>query len=109
MTIAGGIAAALFHRANTGEPSVIDVSLLGLGTWATGLSVTSTLLLGQDMPRPPADGVAHMAFNPIIGTFRTSDGRFVNPRCCSRDATGRTCAATSVLITSSTNDSTPRS
>ena len=31
MTIAGGIAAALLARERTGEPSVVDVSLLGVG------------------------------------------------------------------------------
>ena len=31
MTIAGGIAAALFHRERTGEATVVDVSLLGVG------------------------------------------------------------------------------
>ena len=31
MTIAGGIAAALFRRERTGETSVVDVSLLGMG------------------------------------------------------------------------------
>jgi crotonobetainyl-CoA:carnitine CoA-transferase CaiB-like acyl-CoA transferase len=35
MTIAGGIAAALFKRERTGEPSVVDVSLLSTGMWAS--------------------------------------------------------------------------
>ncbi len=34
--LAGGIAAALFKRERTGEPSVVDVSLLGSGVWAMG-------------------------------------------------------------------------
>ena len=38
MTIAGGIAAALFARERTGETSVVDVSLLGVGAWANALS-----------------------------------------------------------------------
>src|SRR2546421_427160 len=33
MTIAGGIAGALFGRERTGEPSVVDVSLLSVGMW----------------------------------------------------------------------------
>jgi crotonobetainyl-CoA:carnitine CoA-transferase CaiB-like acyl-CoA transferase len=37
MTIAGGIAAALYKRAVTSEPSVIDVSLLGTGMWAAAV------------------------------------------------------------------------
>ena len=51
MTIAGGIAAALFARDRTGETSVVDVSLLGVGAWATALSVGFALLAGGPPPR----------------------------------------------------------
>ncbi len=78
MTIAGGIAAALFKRERTGEPSVVDVSLLSMGVWATALSISTAMLLGVDLPRPSLNSPAHMPVNPIIGTFRTSDGRFIN-------------------------------
>ncbi|MGH9135562.1 MAG: CaiB/BaiF CoA transferase family protein [Acidimicrobiales bacterium] len=78
MTIAGGIAAALFQRERTGEPSVVDVSLLSIATWATALSISSALLAGVDPPQARLDGPPHMAVNPIVGTFRTADDRFVN-------------------------------
>ena len=78
MTIAGGIAAALFKRERTGEPSVLDVSLLSVGAWATALSIGSALLYEQNPPQAPADSAPWMPFNPIVGTFPTSDGRFVN-------------------------------
>ena len=78
MTIAGGIAAALFERERTGRPSVVDVSLLSMGIWATALSVSTTMLLDADMPRPTLDSPPNNPVNPIIGTFRTADGRFVN-------------------------------
>ncbi len=78
MTIAGGVAAALFARERTGEPSVVDVSLLGLGTWATALSVNNALLTGEVPPVAPLAGPATNPFNPTIGNYRTSDGRFVN-------------------------------
>ena len=78
MTIAGGIAAALFARERTGETSIVDVSLLGLGTWATALSVNTALLTGAAPPRAPVGGAPHLTFNPLIGNYRTSDGRFVN-------------------------------
>jgi len=42
MTIAGGIAAALYKRAQTGVPSVVDVSLLGLAAWNLSPDVTSS-------------------------------------------------------------------
>ena len=42
--LAGGIAAALFARERTGEPSVVDVSLLGSGLWSMGMGIASSLL-----------------------------------------------------------------
>ena len=50
MTIAGGIAAALLARDRTGEPSVLDVSLLGLGLWANALAVDISLANGEPWP-----------------------------------------------------------
>ena len=78
MTIAGGIAAALFQRERTGEPSIVDVSLLSMGSWATALSISNALLMGVDPVQPSLTGPPHLPVNPIVGTFRTSDGRFVN-------------------------------
>ncbi|MFI5040581.1 MAG: CaiB/BaiF CoA transferase family protein [Acidimicrobiales bacterium] len=78
MTIAGGISAALFHRERTGEPSVIDVSLLSLASWVTALSISNALLTGENPARTQLNGPAHLPVNPIVGTFRTSDDRFIN-------------------------------
>jgi crotonobetainyl-CoA:carnitine CoA-transferase CaiB-like acyl-CoA transferase len=73
-TIAGGIAAALFARERTGEGSVVDVSLLGYGLWNVGPSIVACELLGiPNMPSRPRE----QAPNPIVGSFKTSDGRFV--------------------------------
>ena len=47
--LAGGIAAALLKRERTGEPSVVDVSLLGSGFWSLGHTVALTKHLGQRM------------------------------------------------------------
>ncbi len=76
MTIAGGIAAALYARATTGEPSVVDVSLLGVGAWATQLTVNLALMNGGPLPArtPPRHG---SAANPLIGAYRTADGRWI--------------------------------
>ena len=76
MTIAGGIAAALFARATTGETSVIDVSLLGVGAWATSFTVNLALQAGGPPPRPPVPRHGS-ARNPLVGPYRTSDGRWV--------------------------------
>jgi crotonobetainyl-CoA:carnitine CoA-transferase CaiB-like acyl-CoA transferase len=77
MTIAGGIAAALYARAVTGETSVVDVSLLGVGAWATQFSVNLALLAGGPLPRPERGGGHGSPGNPLSGTFRTADGRWV--------------------------------
>ena len=76
MTIAGGIAAALFARATTGEPSVVDVSLLSVGAWATQFATNLSLMAGGPLPKvdPPKHGAPT---NPLIGTYRTSDGRWL--------------------------------
>jgi crotonobetainyl-CoA:carnitine CoA-transferase CaiB-like acyl-CoA transferase len=77
MTIAGGIAAALFARSQTGEPSEIDVSLLALGAWATALSVNNALLTGEAPPAAPLNLNIAM-FNPLVATYRTADNRWIN-------------------------------
>jgi crotonobetainyl-CoA:carnitine CoA-transferase CaiB-like acyl-CoA transferase len=76
MTIAGGIAAALFARATTGQPSVVDVSLLSVGAWATQFATNLALMAGGPLPRvePPKHGAAT---NPLIGTYQTKDGRWL--------------------------------
>jgi crotonobetainyl-CoA:carnitine CoA-transferase CaiB-like acyl-CoA transferase len=75
MTIAGGIAGALFARERTGETSVIDVSLLGVGAWANALSVGFALLEGG----PPARRVPGNSArtNPLVGNYRTADDRWL--------------------------------
>lgn len=76
MTIAGGIAAALYARKATGEPSVVDVSLLSVGAWATQFSVNLALMAGGPLPRPevPKHGSAG---NPLAGAFKTADNRWI--------------------------------
>ena len=77
MTIAGGIAGALFARERSGEPSVVDVSLLGVGVWSMGLAIDLTMLSGHVWRSGPA-AANNAPSNPLVGTYRTSDGRFVN-------------------------------
>jgi crotonobetainyl-CoA:carnitine CoA-transferase CaiB-like acyl-CoA transferase len=78
MTIAGGIAAALFARERSGETSVVDVSLMSVGAWAMALSLGNTLLNGEEWRPPPLDHPMNLAVNPTIGSFKTSDGRWIN-------------------------------
>jgi len=76
MTIAGGIAGALLKRERTGEPSVVDVSLLSTGVWALGQGIGLSLQSGFALASPPVGGHA-AATNPLVGSYRTSDGRFI--------------------------------
>ena len=78
MTIAGGIAAALFARERTHEPSIVDVSLMSVGAWAMALSVGISAMIGQVMPPGLLNAPPSLAVNPTIGHFRTSDGRWIN-------------------------------
>ena len=75
--LAGGIAAALLKRERTGEPSVVDVSLLGSGLWAMGHALAVSLHLDRSWVAPPAG--AHGALNnPLSGLYRTADGRYLS-------------------------------
>jgi crotonobetainyl-CoA:carnitine CoA-transferase CaiB-like acyl-CoA transferase len=74
MTIAGGIAGALFARERTGEPSVVDVSLLGVGAWANALSVGFALLAGGPLPRRTSKTAPT---NPVVGNYQTADDRWL--------------------------------
>jgi crotonobetainyl-CoA:carnitine CoA-transferase CaiB-like acyl-CoA transferase len=75
LTIAGAISAALYRRERTGEPSIIDVSLLGLALWNLSVDVTSSRLFDQtDVYRPDPDALP----NPTVGIYETQDGRALN-------------------------------
>ncbi|HLN18384.1 MAG TPA: CoA transferase [Acidimicrobiales bacterium] len=75
LTIAGGISAALFHRQRTGEALVVDNSLLATAMWATGASIIAAGLFGFNrMPR----GNRKKVPNPIVGTYRTKDNRYLS-------------------------------
>jgi crotonobetainyl-CoA:carnitine CoA-transferase CaiB-like acyl-CoA transferase len=74
ITIAGGVAAALYGRQATGEPSVLDVSLLAVGAWATQFNVNMAMLMGG--PLPKVERRTQAPGNPLTGAYRTSDGRF---------------------------------
>lgn len=74
MALAGGIGAALFHRERTGKGSVVDVSLMSMGLWAMGMTISGTSVLGVDR-------LAHQyhrdSTNPLVNEYRTKDGNFI--------------------------------
>jgi crotonobetainyl-CoA:carnitine CoA-transferase CaiB-like acyl-CoA transferase len=75
MTIAGGIAAALFARERGGEPSVVDISLLGTGVWAMGCSLTAAMLAqgGLGIGGVPSG----IWSNPLVGIYPTAGDGFL--------------------------------
>ncbi|MBV6508584.1 MAG: Cinnamoyl-CoA:phenyllactate CoA-transferase [Acidimicrobiales bacterium] len=75
MTIAGGIAAALLKRERTGEPSVIDVSLLNTGMWLLSATIVATKLLGFSWKLAGADRFSPP--NPLVHTYKTKDDRWL--------------------------------
>jgi crotonobetainyl-CoA:carnitine CoA-transferase CaiB-like acyl-CoA transferase len=75
LATAGAIAAALVKRERTGEPSVVDVSLLGTAMWqASPLVVASKLFGFSKIPQ----GDRKLVGNPGVNTYRTQDGRFIS-------------------------------
>ena len=77
MTIAGGISAALFARERTGEPSIVDVSLIGVGAWANALAIETSFLNGQPWQPAPMGKYQSVPTNPLVGVFPTEDGRWI--------------------------------
>jgi crotonobetainyl-CoA:carnitine CoA-transferase CaiB-like acyl-CoA transferase len=76
MNIAGGIAAALFHRERTGEAAELDVSLMSTGWWAAASGIDLAIESGQVIrTRMPKSGSS--SGNPFIGSFKTSDGGII--------------------------------
>lgn len=73
MTIAGGIAAALLERAQTGRAPIVDVSLLSFGMWSNAPDIVISKLLGHPPQRFPRDSLP----NPVVNRYLTSDGRLV--------------------------------
>ena len=72
MNLAGGVSAALFHRARTGEAIEVDVSLLSTAWWAAGIGVNMASLTGSKM-RTPASQLGSVPQAPLIGNFKTQD------------------------------------
>ena len=74
MNLAFGVAAALYKRERTGEPSVVDTSLLATAMWTLvvrrALRVQPRLRRRCDHDRAPQQ-------SPLAGTFKTADGRWI--------------------------------
>ena len=75
VAMAGGITAALYRRERTGEGVVVDVSLMSMGLWAMGMTISGTSVLD-------ADALPHQyhaeSANPVSNTYRTKDDEFIS-------------------------------
>jgi crotonobetainyl-CoA:carnitine CoA-transferase CaiB-like acyl-CoA transferase len=74
LALAGGISTALLGLERTGKGSVVDVSSLALDVWQTFADIASAGPSGD--ARPPAFDCDALP-NPLVGTYRTRDARFV--------------------------------
>jgi crotonobetainyl-CoA:carnitine CoA-transferase CaiB-like acyl-CoA transferase len=76
MTIAGGVAAALFHRERTGEAKVVDVSLLSTAMWVLSPDIVASKLLPEGVNQLPWAPRA-TRFNPVVNSYKTKDERWL--------------------------------
>jgi crotonobetainyl-CoA:carnitine CoA-transferase CaiB-like acyl-CoA transferase len=72
LSIAFGIASALYRRERTGAPSVIDVSLLGSAMWVASSDIVYSVATGSDFSRRERP-----VTNPVGTHYATGDGRWI--------------------------------
>ncbi len=74
LNLAGGICAALYHRAQTGAGAVVDASLFAAGLWAMQSTIAGSYVTDREqLPR----GDRRHPGNPLANVYRTADDRFV--------------------------------
>ncbi len=73
MALAFGVSAALLKRTRTGRGSIVDVSLLATAMW----TLSSDVLAALSGDEPKAAAGRGPAFNPVVGNYRTKDGRHI--------------------------------
>ena len=73
VAVAYGIAAALFKRSRTGEPTVVDVSLLASAMWI----LSADVVVSQTQTEQQMAATGRESRFPLSHAYRTSDGRFI--------------------------------
>jgi len=76
--LAFGISGALFRRERTGEPSVVDVSLLATAMWTLASDVISSLQGNFHAAPPSGDEGRFVSPNPLTSAYKTNDGRYIS-------------------------------
>ena len=72
MALAFGIASALFKRSATGEPSVVETSLLATAAWILSADVTYSQAPGYKIHHEGGGGR-----QPLMHAYETRDGRLI--------------------------------
>jgi len=71
--LAFAVVTAILARERHGVGQEVDASLLGAMSWLQGLSLSSRLMLGGEMPRFSRS----FAFNPLWNHYRCADDRWI--------------------------------
>ena len=74
LALAGGVAAALFGRERTGEPSVVDVSIFGTALWGMQVGIIAAGQVDHETMRGPKRQIPG---NPLVRQYFTADNRLV--------------------------------
>jgi crotonobetainyl-CoA:carnitine CoA-transferase CaiB-like acyl-CoA transferase len=74
MFLAGGIAAALYHRERTGEGLEVDVSLLGNAVWIMAPDIVAAMAYGFELPKTGAGGTP----NPLVHVYWSKDEKGIS-------------------------------
>jgi formyl-CoA transferase len=80
-TIAGAVGTALFKRSNTGETSVIDVSLMHVSMWAMSPDIVGSPFTGDSV----SYGDRTQSPNPLVNGYATKDQRWIYFVCLQPD------------------------
>jgi crotonobetainyl-CoA:carnitine CoA-transferase CaiB-like acyl-CoA transferase len=71
--VALGVASALFKRERTGEPSVVEVSLLSTAMWILSADITLSFAPGYDARM----AASNVTMQPLMRTYRCADGKWL--------------------------------
>jgi crotonobetainyl-CoA:carnitine CoA-transferase CaiB-like acyl-CoA transferase len=77
ISLAGGVAAALAHKAQTGEGSIVDGSLLGTAMWSMQMAAVGAAVGMNFAALAAPAGERPRVFNPLTNNYKTSDDRWI--------------------------------
>ena len=70
-SLAGGIAAALYHQLKTGEGQKVMISLFGQAIWSSSAAIASTQFTDKYQK------TRKNAISPVINSYRCKDGKWI--------------------------------